>query len=119
MASEEYYDNFFSHDMCHITPAEVIQRLDNNPRRLKRKDDKIYRIFICPSQEELDDLIRQVTGQQVTEFEDVYKRQDQLCLSTNYFSDLVKKETGMSAITVSYTHLHPYNLLSEQSIPLD
>lgn len=25
MASEEYYDNFFSHDMCHITPAEVIQ----------------------------------------------------------------------------------------------
>ena len=34
MASEEYYDNFFSHDMCHITPAEVIQRLDNNHRRL-------------------------------------------------------------------------------------
>ena len=69
MASEEYYDNFFSHDMCHITPAEVIQRLDNNHRRLKRKDDKFYRIFICPSQEELADLIRQVTGQQVTEFE--------------------------------------------------
>ena len=68
MASEEYYDNFFSHDMCHITPAEVIQRLDNNHRRLKRKDDKFYRIFICPSQEELADLIRQVTGQQVTEF---------------------------------------------------
>ena len=55
MASEEYYDNFFSHDMCHITPAEVIQRLDNNHRRLKRKDDKFYRIFICPSQEELAD----------------------------------------------------------------
>ena len=69
MASEEYYDNFFSHDMCHITPAEVIQRLDNNHRRLKRKDDKFYRISICPSQEELADLIRQVTGQQVTEFE--------------------------------------------------
>ena len=30
---------------------------------------KFYRIFICPSQEELADLIRQVTGQQVTEFE--------------------------------------------------
>ena len=54
--------------MCHITPAEVIQRLDNNHRRLKRKDDKFYRISICPLQEEVADLVRRVTGKRVMEF---------------------------------------------------
>ena len=60
---------FFHKKILYGANAELYGRLDNNHRRLKRKDDKFYRIFICPSQEELADLIRQVTGQQVTEFE--------------------------------------------------
>ena len=46
-----------------------MQKIDNNHKKLMKRDDKFYMLSINPSQDEAAHLIRKVTGKQVTEFE--------------------------------------------------
>ncbi len=66
-----YYDDFFSVDKDFVSENEVRNRIDNNVKTLKKKDDKFYMLTINPSQDELRSLIKQVTGKEVYEFSEL------------------------------------------------
>lgn len=53
---------FFSHHMDNVSLTEVIEKIDNNRRTLKRTQDKFYMLSYNPSQREIAHLIRVVTG---------------------------------------------------------
>lgn len=63
-----YYDNFFSGKKDFVKPDEVLEKIDNNVKTLKRKDDKFYMLTINPSHHELQCLIKKVTGKVVEDF---------------------------------------------------
>src|SRR5699024_6092241 len=44
---------FFSHQEENVKPDDIIDRLDNNKRRLCKKDAKFYMLTLSPSKEEL------------------------------------------------------------------
>ena len=69
LEDKSYYDTFFSHKEDYVAPVTVMQKIDNNHKRLKKRDDKFYMLSINPSQDEAAHLIRRVTGKQVAEFE--------------------------------------------------
>ena len=69
LEDKPYYDTFFSHEEDYVPPVTVIQKIDNNHKKLMKGDDKFYMLSINPSQDEAAHLIRKVTGKQVTEFE--------------------------------------------------
>lgn len=69
LEDKPYYDTFFSHEEDYVAPVTVMQKIDNNHKRLKKRDDKFYMLSINPSQDEAAHLIRRVTGKQVAEFE--------------------------------------------------
>lgn len=69
LEDKPYYDTFFSHEEDYVAPVTVMQKIDNNHKSLKKRDDKFYMLSINPSQDEAVHLIRKVTGKQVAEFE--------------------------------------------------
>ncbi len=69
LEDKPYYDTFFSHEEDYVPPVTVMQKIDNNHKKLMKGDDKFYMLSINPSQDEAAHLIRKVTGKQVTEFE--------------------------------------------------
>lgn len=62
---------FFSHSANAVTKEVVINRINNNKRTLKNKQDKFYMLTINPSQKELQHLIYKVTNKKVTQFNEL------------------------------------------------
>ena len=61
--------SIYTHEEDYVPPVTVMQKIDNNHKKLMKGDDKFYMLSINPSQDEAAHLIRKVTGKQVTEFE--------------------------------------------------
>lgn len=74
-----YYDDFFSYNQDFVDGKTVRTSIDNNVRRLEKKDDKFYMLTINPSQDELRSLVKQVTGKEVYKFSELtYEEQLQV-----------------------------------------
>ena len=56
---------FFSHLHDDIRLNEVIDKIDNNKRTLKKKQEKFYMLSYNPSSREIEHLVRRVTGKKV------------------------------------------------------
>lgn len=54
--------SFFSENQDRVPLTEVIQKIDNNKKTLKRNQDKFYTLSYNPSQKEIAHLIKEVTG---------------------------------------------------------
>ena len=87
LEDKPYYDTFFSHEEDYVPPAMVMQKIDNNHKKLMKGDDKFYMLSINPSQDEAAHLIRKVTGKQVTEFEQLTVEEQEKVIHElkNYF----------------------------------
>ncbi len=51
LEDKPYYDTFFSHEEDYVPPVTVIQKIDNNHKKLMKGDDKFYMLSINPSQD--------------------------------------------------------------------
>lgn len=58
---------FFSHTDNNVPLTEVINKIDNNKKTLKNKQDKFYMLSYNPSEKEIAHLIKRVTGKEVKE----------------------------------------------------
>lgn len=72
-----YYDDFFSHEEDLVPSHIVLKKIDSNHKKLKKSDDKFYMLSINPSQDECRHLVRQVTGKEITEFEQLTAREQE------------------------------------------
>lgn len=71
---------FFSHDSDNVSFTEVVEKIDNNKRTLKRGQDKFYMLSYNPSHNELKHLIERVTGKVVDDFNDLNAAERQAVL---------------------------------------
>ncbi|NDV83453.1 DUF5712 family protein [Bacteroides sp. 51] len=68
---------FFSHTADDISPIDVIEKIDNNKRTLKKNQDKFYMLSYSPSQREIQHLVKHVTGKKITEFSELTESEKQ------------------------------------------
>lgn len=57
---------FFSHHEDAVTLKEVVEKIDNNKRTLKKNQEKFYSLSYNPSQKEIAHLVYLATGKKVT-----------------------------------------------------
>lgn len=63
--------SFFSHFSDVVPASEVLDKIDNNHRTLKKKQDKFYMLSYNPSQREISHLVRVVTGKEIQELSEL------------------------------------------------
>ena len=66
---------FFSHRENKVGLTEVINRIDNNKRSLKNKQDKFYMLSYNPSEKEIAHLVKKVTGREVKSLSELSERE--------------------------------------------
>lgn len=64
----ETNSTFFSHTEDNVTAIQVTNSIDNNHKKLKKKDDKFYMVSFNPSHNECQELIYRCTGNRVSDF---------------------------------------------------
>lgn len=78
--SKEVGENksFFSQTSDNVSSSDVIDRIDNNKRTLKNKQDKFYMLSYNPSSSEVKHLIKQLTGKDVSDLSELTKNERKL-----------------------------------------
>lgn len=81
--NKETGDNktFFSHQEDNVSLCEVINRIDNNKRTLKRKQDKFYMLSYNPSHREVVHLVKLTTGKDVKDLSELTDKERELVFS--------------------------------------
>lgn len=70
--------SFFSHFENDVPLSEVIHKMDNNKRTLKRNQDKFYSLSYSPSAKEVKHLVKMFTGKEVNELSELTKEERQV-----------------------------------------
>ena len=76
---------FFSHYEDNVSASDVIRRIDNNKRTLKRNEDKFYMLSYDPSADEIKYIVRKFIGKDIEEFTELSYDEKQLVF--NIFRD--------------------------------
>lgn len=79
---------FFSHTQNCVGVSEVVNRIDNNKRTLKKWQDKFYMLSYNPSQSEIAHLIKRLTGKDVKSLDDLLPGEKKIVLDE--FRDYVR-----------------------------
>lgn len=80
---------FFSHHADSVSLIEVIDKIDNNKRTLKKYQDKYYMLSYNPSQREISHLIYMSTGKRVNELSELTA--DERSVVFNEFREYVRE----------------------------
>lgn len=70
--------SFFSHFDNSVPLSEVMQKIDNNKRTLKKNQDKFYSLSYNPSSKEVQHLVKLLTGKEVKELSELTQGERQL-----------------------------------------
>ena len=62
---------FFSHVDDNVSLTEVIEKIDNNKRTLKKNQEKFYSLSYNPSEREIRHLVKLTTGKVVNELSEL------------------------------------------------
>lgn len=68
---------FFSHLEDQVSVSDVIRKIDNNKRTLKRHEDKFYMLSYDPSADEISYIVEKVTGKNIKELSELTSEERQ------------------------------------------
>ena len=68
---ESNTNTFFSHREDAVSSTDVVDRIDNNKRTLKSKQEKFYMLTYNPSEKEIKKIIQNTLGKKVEKWEDL------------------------------------------------
>lgn len=63
--------SFFSHNDVNVPLSEVIDKIDNNKKTLKKYQEKFYSLSYNPSVKEVKHLVKQLTGKNINELSEL------------------------------------------------
>lgn len=66
---------FFSHKKDVVKKEEVINRIDNNKKKLGREDAKFYSITLSPSEKEQKHILKNITNKEVSSISELDKQE--------------------------------------------
>ncbi len=94
---------FFNHQKDDINKDDVISKIDNNNKNLGKKDNKFFMLTVNPSQNELKHLVRNITGNEVSSFQELSKEDrkkvlDELKSYTREVMDVYARNFGRDDI---------------------